>query len=113
MALGCLGLGVVVMRNVMERRGELALLRAVGFRRRSLVWLLLLEHGMLVAWGLVCGTASAALAVTPALQAPGATMPVVSLPLTLAGIAVSGLGWTWLAAAWALRSPLLSALRNE
>ena len=34
--LGSVGLGVVVLRNVLERRGELAILRAVGFRRRSL-----------------------------------------------------------------------------
>lgn len=34
--LGSAGLGVVVLRNVLERRGELALLTAVGFRRRQL-----------------------------------------------------------------------------
>jgi len=111
--LGSVGLGVVVLRNVLERRGELALMRAVGFRRRALVWLLLYEHGVLVVWGLMCGTASALLAVVPAIQAPGASMPAVSLPLTIVAIAVSGLAWTWLAAAWALRSRLLPALRNE
>ena len=34
--LGSAGLGVVVLRNVLERRGELGLLVAVGFRRRLL-----------------------------------------------------------------------------
>jgi ABC-type antimicrobial peptide transport system permease subunit len=34
--LGSAGLGVVVLRNVLERRGELGLLSAVGFRRREL-----------------------------------------------------------------------------
>ncbi len=43
--LGSAGLGVVVLRNVQERRGELALLLAVGFRRRALQWLVLSEHG--------------------------------------------------------------------
>ena len=111
--LGSVGLGVVVLRNVLERRGELALLRAVGFSRGVLRRVVLYEHGVLVVWGLMCGTASALLAVAPALRAPGATMPYVSLPLTVLAVAASGLAWTWLAAAWALRSPLLSALRNE
>jgi len=45
--LGSLGLGIVVLRNVMERRGELALLRAVGFQSRSLQWLVFSEHGLI------------------------------------------------------------------
>ncbi|SPE61413.1 conserved membrane hypothetical protein [Verrucomicrobia bacterium] len=34
--LGSVGLGLVVLRNVQERRGELALLQAVGFRKPAL-----------------------------------------------------------------------------
>src|SRR5262249_1286083 len=37
--LGSAGLGIVVLRNVLERRGELGLLLAVGFRPRQLEWL--------------------------------------------------------------------------
>ena len=33
--LGSVGLGIVVLRNVLDRRGELAMLRAVGFDRSS------------------------------------------------------------------------------
>ena len=33
--LGTLGLGIVLLRNVIERRGELAVLRAFGFRRAA------------------------------------------------------------------------------
>ena len=43
--LGSVGLGVVVLRNVLERRGELAVLLAVGFRKRTLQRLLLIENG--------------------------------------------------------------------
>ena len=34
--LGSAGLGIIVLRNVLERRGELGLLLAVGFRPRAL-----------------------------------------------------------------------------
>ena len=47
--LGALGLAVVLLRNVWERRGELALLRALGYRRRALGWLVFAENAALLA----------------------------------------------------------------
>jgi ABC-type antimicrobial peptide transport system permease subunit len=111
--LGSVGLGVVVMRNVLERRGELALLLAVGFRRRALKWLVVSEHGVLLVIGLAVGIVAAGVAVLPALLSPGAGVPYVSLALTLAAVLISGAVWTWLATALALRGRLLDALRNE
>src|SRR5213078_3734843 len=64
--LGSAGLGVVVLRNVLERRGELGLLTAVGFRRRSLQRLVLSEHAALLGLGLGIGIVTAAVAVLPA-----------------------------------------------
>ena len=111
--LGSVGLGIVVLRNVLERRNELAILQAVGFRRGSLQWLVLSEHWGLLVLGLATGTIAALIAVLPALRSPGADVPVASLSLTLLAVAASGLLWTWLATLLALRGPLLPALRNE
>ena len=111
--LGSVGLGVVVMRNVLERRSELALLVAVGFRWRALKWLVLSEHGALLLIGLAVGIVAAGVAVLPALLSPGADVPYASLALTLAAVLISGALWTWLATALALRGRLLDALRNE
>ena len=111
--LGSVGLGVVVLRNVLERRGELALARAVGFRTRALDWLVLVEHWGLLAMGLVCGVVAALVAVAPAIWSAGTAVPYLSLAATLAAVAASGVLWTWLATRFALRGPLLAALRNE
>ena len=111
--LGSVGMGVVVLRNVMERRGELALLRAVGFRRSEIDWMVLAEHWGLLALGLSCGVAAAAVAVMPAVRSGGVDIPYLSLAVTLAAVLAAGLAWTWLAARWALRGPILAALRNE
>jgi len=111
--LGSAGLGVVVLRNVLERRGELALLQAVGFRRRTLQWLVLSEHGALLWLGLVIGILAALVAILPVLLAPGAEVQYRALGGTLAGVLISGLIWTWLATKLALRGELLRALRNE
>lgn len=111
--LGTFGLGLVVLRNVLERRGELALLRAVGFSRRNLIRLLLVEHGLLLLAGLFIGALSAILAILPALLSPGNEVPGKSLALLLAGLLVAGGLWTWLATVFAARGDLLDALREE
>jgi ABC-type antimicrobial peptide transport system permease subunit len=111
--LGSAGLGVVVLSNVLERRGELGLLAAVGFRRRTLQRLVLSEHAALLGLGLGLGLLAAAVAVLPALLSPGTRLPFASLGLTLGAVVVNGALWTWLATHYALRGNLLAALRNE
>ncbi|MGC4044559.1 MAG: ABC transporter permease [Armatimonas sp.] len=108
--LGSAGLGVIVLRNVEERRSELALLRAVGYEATHIQHLLLSEHILLLLAGLGIGTVSGILAILPSLRhAP----PMGLLLLTLVAVLLSGLLWVILAARAALRGPLLSALRSE
>ena len=111
--LGSAGLGIVVLRNVLERRGELGLLTAVGFRRRALQRMVLSEHVVLLGLGLGIGAAAAAVAVLPAILSPGTQLPYVSLGVTLAAVLLNGALWTQLASWYALRGNLLEALRNE
>jgi ABC-type antimicrobial peptide transport system permease subunit len=111
--LGSAGLGIVVLRNVLERRGELGLLTAVGFRRRRLHALVMGEHSALLGLGLGLGLVTAAVAVLPALLLPGSPLPYGTLAITLGGVVVNGAAWTWAATRMALRGNLLAALRNE
>ena len=111
--LGSIGLGVIVLRNVLERRGELALLRAVGLPTPALQRLVFAEHALLLVLGLVLGLVSALAAIFPALRAPGAQPPFGTLIPLLLGVFVSGFVWVWLATRAALRAPLLEALRSE
>lgn len=111
--LGSAGLGVVVLRNVLERRGELAVLLAAGFTPRALRRLVLSEHAALECLGLLAGIVAALAAVLPALLSLAAPVSYLSLAATLGLVFVSGLLWTWVAARAALRGDLLPALRNE
>jgi putative ABC transport system permease protein len=111
--LGSVGLGIVVLRNVFERRSELALLLAIGYRPRALKQLVLLEHSTLLVAGLSLGIAAAFIAVLPSLLSPAAQVPYASLSLTLLAVLTNGALWTWAATSLALRGQLLPALRNE
>ena len=113
LVLGSAGMGIVVLRNVLERRRELAILRAVGFGRSRIRYVVLLEHALLLALGVAGGLASAAVAMVPSLRAPGADVPWLVMASILAGIVGIGLLWIVLAASWSTRSTLIAALRNE
>jgi ABC-type antimicrobial peptide transport system permease subunit len=113
LALGTLGLAAVLLRNVLERRRELALLRAVGYRRAHFALMALAENVLLLFCGLVTGTACALLAVVPVVSARGGSLPVASLGLLLLAVVAAGLLASLLATAAALRSPLLASLRAE
>jgi len=113
LVLGSVGLGLVVLRNVLDRRGELAMLWAVGFDKVALRKMLFHEHSGLMLFGLACGVVAALVAVGPALSAPGADVGYLSLILTVAVIGISGMIWIWLAAAFALSGQMQDALRNE
>jgi ABC-type antimicrobial peptide transport system permease subunit len=111
--LGSAGLATVVLRNMLERRGELGLLTAVGFTRGALQKMTLIEHGFLLLAGLGLGALCALVAVLPALVTPGRSLPYASLAITLFAVLANGLLWTWLSTTTALRGNLLRALRNE
>jgi ABC-type antimicrobial peptide transport system permease subunit len=111
--LGSVGLGLVVLRNVLDRRGELAMLRAVGFDKITLRKMIFHEHSGLMLGGLACGVIAALVAVGPALKSPGAQAASFSLILTIGAIGISGMIWIWIAANLALSGEMLDALRNE
>jgi ABC-type antimicrobial peptide transport system permease subunit len=112
LVLGTVGLAAVLLRNVLERRRELALLRAVGYRPAHLVAIVLAENALLLL-GLATGTVCALLAIAPAVGLRGGHLPVMSLSTLLAAVLVTGIAASLAATAAALRSPLLAALRSE
>ena len=113
LVLGTLGLGAVLLRNVLERRHELALLRAVGYNAGHLSLMVLAENALLLLAGLTTGTVSAVVAIAPAWLERGGAVPLLSLGALLVLVVVTGLTASLAATVAAIRSPLLSDLRTE
>jgi ABC-type antimicrobial peptide transport system permease subunit len=111
--LGTLGLGVVLVRNIIERRGELATLRAFGFRRSRLALLVLVENAFLLVLGIALGSGSALVAVAPHLLQVGARFPWLSLLVTIGAVLPIGMLASLAAVRRTLRAPLLPALKAE
>jgi len=113
LVLGTVGLGAILLRNVLERRRELALLRAVGYRPRHLATMVLAENLLVLLLGLATGTVCALLAIVPEASLRGGHLPAMSLGLLLVAILTTGTAASLAATAAALQSPLLTALRSE
>ena len=111
--LGTFGLGAVLLRNVLERRRELALMRAVGYNARHLSLMVLAENAFLLFAGLAIGAGCAVVAIAPAWIDRGGGVPLLSLGGLLFVVVATGLAASLAATVAAVRSPLLGALRAE
>jgi len=111
--LGTLGMAAILLRNVLERRRELALMRAVGYNSSHFTLMIIAENAFLLCCGLVTGTVCALLAIAPVFFTRQAHVGSFSLGLLLLAVLISGLTASILATWAALRTPLLPALRAE
>src|SRR6202035_1469870 len=112
--VGTLGLAAVLLRNVLERRRDLALLGAVGYRKAHVFVIVLAENVLLLGWGLAIGTCCALVAVAPAVAERGGRLPMtVGSCVVLAAVFATGVLSSIAATTAALGAPLLGALRAE
>jgi ABC-type antimicrobial peptide transport system permease subunit len=88
--LGTVGLGAVLARNVLERRREIGLLRAVGYSPGDIRSMVLSEGMILVTSGLTLGAGCAIVAILPALRDRAQSLPLISLGGLLVAVMVTG-----------------------
>jgi ABC-type antimicrobial peptide transport system permease subunit len=113
LAVGSAGMGVVVLRNLLERRGELAMLSALGFGKKAIYQVLFTEYGVLLAAGLGVGAVAAAVSVLPTLVASDSSVNLgVQVPVALLVLLASASCMT-LAILTGFRQDDADALRNE
>ncbi|MBN1290637.1 MAG: FtsX-like permease family protein [Candidatus Latescibacteria bacterium] len=112
--IGSIGIGIVIGRNVFERLGELALLKAVGFNGKTIQHLIFSEHSVLLFSGITIGILSALVATLPALKQSGTEIPYISIILLSVLIVVNGGFWIYFSTNRTIKKrEILPSLRNE
>ncbi|HTY62644.1 MAG TPA: ABC transporter permease [Acidobacteriota bacterium] len=111
--LGTAGLAIILLRNVLERMPELALLRAVGFRSKVVSIIILAENAFLILWGLAAGVCCAFIAILPAIHARSVPLPFAKAGLIMLLVLAAGLASSLVAVIASHRTPLVAALRSE
>lgn len=94
--LGSLGLAIVVARSIQERRGEFAVMLAIGIPRKVLGAMVFSEYRNLVLWGLLVGGVASLLSVWPNLDGLPAVPTIILVAALLLGIVVLNLVCGWL-----------------
>ncbi|HEY6238722.1 MAG TPA: FtsX-like permease family protein [Thermoplasmata archaeon] len=87
LAVGIAAMGIVALRAVTERRGEIGMLRATGFTRGMILRVFLLEYSYVSLLGIGIGTALAIVLIYSASQSSGGllafTVPWANIALVL------------------------------
>lgn len=109
--LGTVGLAAVQLRSVLERRRELGLMRALGFSRKQLAGLIVLENVFLLMAGLAIGIGAALVTVIPHFLFGNAAVPWTTLAAMLGFVSVVGVFASLVATRGVFRLPLVQSLR--
>ncbi len=113
LVLGSAGLGLVLILNVLDRKTELAMMQAVGFRKPALGVMLFLEHGLLLLGGLLAGLIPALWAVIPIIRTRGGDFPYAIIICMVIAMLASGAVWVRVAIRGILKMKFLEMLKNQ
>jgi hypothetical protein len=111
--LSTVALGLLVARNVLERRGELALLSAAGYPHSAVRQVILGEYLPLFGAAVLIALLATGCAIWPHLRQGTSALPWQLILGTLAALVTLGIFFCILAAHLALRKPLVPSLRHE
>ena len=112
--LGTVGLAVLLYSTVLERREELAVMRAIGFRMRQLRGLLVREYTGLFLAGTLLGFLSAVIATLPSILSANTDISFSTIGWVLLAMLLNGLFWTIIMAGMAFRRrEIYESIRNE
>ena len=112
--VGTFGLVVVLSRSILERKQEIALLKAVGYQRKEIRRLVVREYMILLLAGIGTGFVTAIIATLPSLLNAHTGTSFTSILIWLLVLVVNGWFWIQLVTRSALKDrSIYSALRND
>ncbi|MCK5135919.1 MAG: ABC transporter permease [Bacteroidales bacterium] len=112
--LGTFGLVVVLSRSMLERRQEIALLKAVGYSRKSIRRLIVKEYMFLLQGGIGTGFLAAVIATLPSILSPNTDTSIITILVILLALILNGWLWIFTVTSSALKEKTIhAALRND
>lgn len=96
--IGTIGLGIILMRNMLERRKEFELLKALGYQKSRIFQLILAENISLLILGMTIGIVSAFIGILPSILSPSFYIPSNFLFVLVLAVFLSALFWIWVSA---------------
>jgi ABC-type antimicrobial peptide transport system permease subunit len=91
----------------------LALLTALGFRKKQIFQLVLIENVFLLISGLLCGSVAALIGVFPSMISPSFRIQGEFLIILISSVLIHGVIWIYLLSKRALKDNIITALQQE
>lgn len=113
MILGTVGLGVSLARNILDRRQEIGILRAIGYQKNRILNMITLEHIILLMIGTLTGSITAFIATLPSLLSSFINASWQTAAVIILLILLNGFIWITLITRNSLRRDLIGTLRSE
>jgi len=111
--IGTIGLGIVLLLNIAERKQEIALYQALGFSHAYILKLLFSENLFILLVGIGIGLIAAFSGILPSFLSPAFQFPTTFLLVILFAILLNGLAWIYFPLKSSLKQSQLQPLRNE
>ena len=112
--LGTIGLAVILARTILERKREISMMQAVGFRMSAIFEMLVSEYVILLSAGVIIGFVTAIVATLPSFLSTNTDASLSTVILLILLILVNGLAWIALLSRLSLKhKTLVKGLRVE
>jgi len=111
--IGTIGLGIILYKNLLDRRQEMALLSAIGYTKKDIFKLIFTENLLLIIIATAIGIVSAFIGILPSLLSASFNIPQAFLFWLIIITLLNSILWTYFPIRNALKRNLISALRNE
>jgi len=109
--LGSAGLGVVVARNLSERRHEFAVMEAIGIGAETRRRIVFGELRSLIGWGMGVGLIAAIVSIVPSMKHLGVAAPVLNLAMLTLAIVANTAFWAYLG--YRRNTPAIADLQRD
>ena len=111
--LGTIGLGIVLIRNIIERANEIGMFQAVGIGKGLIFRIFFLEYFSLIGAGILAGSLAAVLATLPGLLSLDVMQALSNIGKLLLLLTANSIFWISLFILINLRQRSLAALNVE
>ncbi len=111
--IATIGMGTVLLRSVLQRKSELALMLAIGFSKKKVFRLIVSEYLILLLVGLFIGLFSALVGAIPSILSNSFSASWLFVVAVILLVFFNGWLWIYLAARTVIKSNLVNALRSE
>lgn len=113
LVIGTAGLGILIARSIMERKSEMGLLQALGYKQNIIYRIIFTEYFILLMSGIIIGFVSAIISTLPGLLSSNTDVSFTNLLFILLFLLINSIFWIGIFSRINIRKDLVMDLKTE